>query len=456
MLKFKYIFILAILFSACKVGHQYRQPKMNIPLTFDLAEMPEGDAADLGWSTLYTDVVLQELITRALTHNKDMLVAVARIKEMEATKRISFANIFPAISGTASGQREALNYGGDNEKITPKLKANLGVAWEIDIWGKLRWANEAAVASYLQSVEVQRALQLTIVAQVAQTYFELKALDREFEIVKQTLEARREGVHFAKLRYEGGLTSEIPYSQSLVELARTETLIPALENAIKLKENDLFVLVGEFPVGTIPRGEDINHQQIPQNLPVGLPSTLLKRRPDMVQAEQQLIQANAQVGVALTGMFPSLTLTGLLGYENGELTDFLQSPASFISGALVTPIFAMGQNRAKHKAAKAAYEQVLYGYEKAVLGAFTEVNNSINTFNKMRDVYRSQEARYNSAKSYHELATLQYVNGIVRYIDVLDAQRQLFDAEIALNTAALNELISVVTLYKVLGGGLVY
>ncbi|NDV95168.1 efflux transporter outer membrane subunit [Dysgonomonas sp. 521] len=449
------LFIFLLLFSSCKIGQKYKQPEMDIPQAFESRGMLEGNAADVGWSTLYQDTVLQALITRSLEHNKDMLVAAARIKEMAANKRITFAGLFPEIGGELAGQRESLNYGGDNKTYDPELRANVSIGWELDVWGKLRWANEAGIAAYLQTVEAQQAMHLTVVAQVAQTYFELKALDRELEIVKQTLEARREGVRFAKLRYEGGLTSEIPYRQSLVELARTETMIPNLENEIKLKENDLFVLVGEFPVGTIPRGgEDISHQQIPLSLPVDLPSSLLKRRPDMIQAEQKLIEANAQVGIAYTEMFPSLRLTGRLGLENEELTDFLKSPTWFISSALTGPIFNMGKNKAKHNAAKAAYEQEVYSYEKSVLEAFKEVNNSINTFNKMKEVYRSQEALYSSAKSYHELAKLQYVNGIVSYIDVLDAQRQLFDAEIALNNAILNELISVVALYKALGGGI--
>lgn len=457
MIRFKYILIafLILLFS-CKIGQKYQQPEMDVPRNFESRGMVEGNAADIGWSTLYSDTVLQGMIDKALVHNKDMLVAAARIKEMAANKRISFANMFPEIGGEAAAQREYLNYGGDNKSFDPELRANVNIGWELDIWGKLRWANEAGIAAYLQTVEAQRAMHLTIVAQVAQAYFELKALDRELEIVRQTLSARQEGVRFAKLRYEGGLTSEIPYRQSLVELARTETLIPNLENEIKLKENDLFVLVGEFPSGTIVRnGDDINHQQIPQSLPVDLPSSLLKRRPDMIQAEQKLIEANAQVGIAYTEMFPTLRLTGRLGLENEELTDFLKSPTWFISGVLTGPIFNMGKNKAKHNAAKAAYEQEVYTYEKSVLEAFKEVNNAIITFNKMKEVYRSQEALYNSAKSYHELAKLQYVNGIIRYIDVLDAQRQLFDAEIALNTAILNELKSVVTLYKVLGGGTV-
>lgn len=457
MRKLHYILLLfVVFFSSCKIGQKYEQPEMAIPQNFDGGTISDENAADIGWSTLYTDPALQDLITKALEHNKDMLVAVARIKEMAANKRISFANLFPEVGGEVAGQKEYTNYGGDTKKYSPELRANLNVSWELDIWGKLRWANDAGVAAYLQKVENQRALHLSIVAEVAKSYFELIALDRELEIVKQTLVARNEAVEFAKLRYEGGLTSEIPYRQSLVELAKTQTMIPNLENEIKLKENDLFVLVGEFPSGKIIRsGEAIDHQQILQSLPIDLPSSLLKRRPDMIAAEQRLIEANAMVGIVHTEMFPSLKLTGRLGVENDEFANFLQSPTWFISGLLTGPIFNKGKNKAKHDAAKAVYEQEVHIYEKAVLEAFKEVDNSITAFNKMKEVYHSQEALYESAQTYNQLAQYQYINGAVRYIDVLDAQRQLFDAEIALNNAMLNELISMVNLYKTLGGGLV-
>ena len=274
-------------------------------------------------------------------------------------------------------------------------------------------------------------------------------------IVRQTLDARRQGAHFAKRRYEGGFTSEIPYRQSLVELARTETLVPDLENNIKLKENDLAVLTGEYPSVFIPRGDDINNLHIPHDFPVDLPSTVLKRRPDVLQAEQKLIEANAKMGIAYTDIFPTLRLTGRAGGENSELADFLKSPTWFISGILTGPIFNMGKNKARHNAAKAVYEQELYGYEKTILNVFKEVNAAINTFDKMKEMRISNEALYQSTKVYYDLARLQYINGYVNYMDVLDSQRQLFEAEIALNDAILNELFSVVSLYKALGGGLV-
>lgn len=443
-----------LLCCSCRIGQVHKLPDINMPTEFAKEDLQNGAAADIGWSTMYSDAILQELITKALDSNKDLLIASARIKEMIANKRINFSKLFPDVNLSIGAERDFTNYAGDNKVYDSELTAGGVIAWELDVWGKLRWQNEAGIAAYLQSVEAQQALKLTIVAQVAQTYFELKALDRELNIVRQTLDARREGVRFAKLRYEGGLTSEIPYRQSLVELARTETLVPTLENEIKLKENDLSLLIGEFPTEII-RGKDSPLLAIPNDLPIELPSSLLQRRPDVRLAEQQLREANAKVGIALTSMFPSIKLTVNLGLENTELTDFLKSPAWLISGAITGPIFNMGRNRAAHKAAQAVYEQEVYAYEKKILDVFREVNSAITTFVKTKEMYKSAEALYESAKTYHELARLQYVNGVINYIDVLDAQRQLFDAEISLNDALLNELTTTVNLYKVLGGGVI-
>lgn len=458
----KYLLIIVSVFcvfiTSCKVGKEYSRPEMqDMPSSFDNRDFSEGISSDIGWSTFYTDTILQSLIDQALEYNKDVLIATARIKEMIANKRIKFAGLFPEVGIEGLANREFTNYGGQAQKYSPKIHGIFTPKWEIDIWGNLRWQNEGGIAQYMESVEAQRALRLTIVAQVAQSYFELKALDRELEIVKQTLIARKEGVHFAKLRYDGGLTSEIPYRQSLVELARTETLVPSLENEIKLKENDLFVLLGQFPSGNLRRTYntfDLDEEIISTPLIVDLPSTLLERRPDVREAEQKLIKANADVGVAITDMFPKLTLTGDLGFETNELASFLKSPTWFVQGLLTGPIFNMGKNKAKHKGAQAAFEQELYSYEKTIINVFKEVNNAISTYQKVKEVRSSREGLYESAKSYHKLARLQYINGIINYIDVLDAQRQLFDAEISLNDAVLQELLAAVSLYKVLGGGL--
>lgn len=443
--------VLLLGFSSCRIGQKYARPDLNLPAQIE-AGTDSVSVADIPWESLYTDTVLQGLIAVALENNKDMKMAAAKIKEMMAAKRISFAAMFPEVDARVYGQKERLNYGGDNPKPDPEYGGKLALSWELDLWGNLRWANEAGIAAYMQSVEARRALQLTIVAEVAAGYYELCALDRELGIVQQTLAARREGLRLAKLRFEGGLTSETAFSQAQVELARTETLLPSLERRIKIKENDLSMLLGRY-AGDIPRGRLLSEQQLPDMLPVGLPSSLLERRPDMRQAEQRLREANARVGVAHTDLFPKIRLTGNLGFESEELGDFVKSPAWFLAGDLLQPLFAMGKNKARLKAAKARYEQEVYGYQKSVLGAFKEVNNALVTIRKVKEVRASRARLEAAAQKYVDLAQLQYINGVTSYMDVLDAQRGLLDAQIGLNNAVLDELLSVVYLYKALGGG---
>jgi multidrug efflux system outer membrane protein len=446
--------------SSCKIGKKYARPDIGVTESTQWGELMQpgdsiqtaGSVDSLSWRVIYGDTVLQQLIATALENNNDMLIAAARIKEMAAARRISFANMFPAIEGRLNAQKEQLNYGGDTPKPDPELSAKAFLSWELDLWGNLRWANEAAIASYMQTVEAQRALQLTIITEVATAYYELLALDNEFLILRHTLDARKEAVRLAKLRFEGGLTSETSYRQAEIELTRTETLVPELEQDIKLKENDLSFLLGQY-AGEIPRGIAFREQHLPETLPAGLPSSLLERRPDMRQAEQKLREANARVGVAQTDLFPRIRLTGNLGVESEELGNLLKSPARFIAGDLITPLFMMGKNKAKVKAERARYEQETYRYRKSVLEAFKEVNNAIISLRKVKEVRASRARLEVSAQSHTQLAYLQYINGVTNYMDVLDAQRGLLDAQLSLNNATLDELLSIVHLYKALGGG---
>lgn len=442
------------LLASCKIGKQYQRPDLGLPEKIEEFTDPSDttSVADLPWENLYADDTLKVLIQKALDQNKDLKIAAARIQEMMAAKRISFANMLPEMGADIYAQKKRENYGGDDPKPSPEFGAKLALSWELDLWGNLRWANEATIAKYMQTVEGQRALRLTIIAEVATNYYELCALDQELLIVQQTLEARREGVRLAKLRYNGGLTSETAYNQAMVELARTETLIPSLERKIKMKESDLSLLLGEY-TGDIPRGLTLSHQELPDMLPVGLPSALLERRPDMRQAELRLRAANAEVGVAQTDLFPKIRLTASYGFESDELSNLLKSPFGSIAGGLLQPIFAMGKNKARVKAAKARYEQEVYAYEKSVLTAFKEVNNAIVSARKVKEIRASRVTLEASASKYLKLAELQYINGVISYMDVLDAQRGLLDAQISLNSAIRDELITVVYLYKVLGGG---
>lgn len=447
-----YILFLGVCLTSCQLGKHYTRPDLHLPERLDSTATDTMSIADFRWWEIYTDTTLQTLIRQTLEHNKDMLTAAARLKEMAAHKRIAYANLFPEVKGQLYTDKEAENYGGDSYESVPEYSAKFIASWELDLWGNLRWAKDRSMAQFLQAVENQRALRMTLVAQVAQAYFELVALDNELAIVKQTLRARQESVHLAELRFNGGLTSETAYQQAQVELARTATLVPDLERAIALKENDISFLAGRYP-STVERSHHPQDIRLPETLPAGLPSSLLERRPDVRAAEEALIAANAEVGIAYTNLFPRITLTAHYGLESEEFRDFLHSPYHFLSANLLTPLFAMGKNRAALKAKKAACEQAAYQYEKAVLSAFKDARNAIVEFNKIQDIYDAQLELEQAARKSIDLTRTQYLNGYISYLDMLDAQRTYLDAQIALSNAVRDKQIALVQLYKALGGG---
>lgn len=453
LLKYSIFSILAAAaFSGCQLGKHYTRPKLELPETLDSLSVDSSSIGDYPWEQLYTDTTLQGLIRKTLTYNKDMLIAAARIKELAAMKRIDFANLFPQIGAKVYAEKEGENYGGDNYKQSKEFDLKGIATWELDLWGKLRWAKDKSIADFVGSIENQSALKMSLIAQVAQSYFELVALDNELAIVKKTVNARQESLHLVRLRYEGGLIPEIPFRQAQVELARTATLVPDLERKITLKENEISFLTGEYP-HRIKRSVLPEEVMLPGSLPVGLPSTLLERRPDVRKAEQDLIAANATVGIAFTSLFPSISLTASFGGESAELHDLLKSPHHLLSANLLQPIFAMGKNRAMLKAKKAAYEQATYAYEKTVLNAFKDAYNAISEFSKTKEIYETRLRLEQSSKIALDLAQLQYLNGYIGYIDLLDAQRGYLDAQIALNNAIRDKQLTVVNLYKALGGG---
>ena len=452
MKHFVYIILFSLCTVSCQLGKHYARPDLHLPALLDSTATDTTSIADFRWWELYTDTTLQKLIRETLEHNKDMLTAAARLKEMAAQRRIAYADMFPQVNGRLYTDKEAENYGGDNYKSTPEYTAKFIASWELDLWGNLRWAKDKSMAQFVQAVENRRALQMTLVAQVAQAYFELVALDNELAIVKQTLSAREESVRLARLRFNGGLTSEAVYQQAQVELARTAILVPDLERSIALKENDINFLAGRYPE-KVERSHHPQDIRLPETLPAGLPSSLLERRPDVRAAEEALIAANADVGIAYTNLFPRITLTAHYGLESEEFKDFLHSPYHFLSANLLTPLFAMGKNRAALKAKKAAYEQAVHQYEKAVLSAFKDARNAMVEFNKVQDIYDSRLKLEQAARKSTSLTRTQYMNGYISYLDWLDAQRTYLDAQIALSNAVRDKQIAMVQLYKALGGG---
>lgn len=441
-----------LLNTSCKVGKEYTQPELNMPNKIEARSIDSLTIDDLHWWELYTDTVLQALIDTALKNNNDLLIATARLKQYMAAKQVANADFFPQAELGIHGEKEGDNYGGNNRQVADEFSVVASMTWEIDLWGNIRWGKEAALADYLASAEARRSIQMSIVAEVAEVYFTLIALDEELRIINNTADSRREGVRIANLRFQGGLTSETSAQQARVELANTLTLIPKIETQINAAQNQLALLMGEFD-NTIVRGKRISEQEIPDELPAGLPSELLIRRPDIQEAEQKLISANAMLGVAVTNRFPRLFLTGSYGRENSDLTNLLKSPYWFLAGDILGPLFTAGKLKNEQKIAESLYEQEIYRYQQSVLQAFHEANNAIVGFRKTKDIFHATEIFENATSEYNRLAQIQYMNGAISYLDLLDAQRNLFNAELELNNAKRDELISMVQLYKSLGGG---
>ena len=446
------ILVAGVCLTSCKVGKPYARPNLSLPEQLGPRQADSTSMGDLSWWEMYNDTTLRDLVAQTLAHNKDLEIATARMEELAALKRIDVANLFPQATARLNANREATNYGGDNLDADLEASLTATVSWELDIWGNLRWARDRSKAEFLASVENCRALRLSLVAQMAQSYFELTALDNELNIVRRTLEARQEGVRLAEIRFKGGLTSEIVYQQAQVELARTATMVPDLERRIALKESEISLLTGDYPQ-KINRNALPEKYDLPDHLPLGLPSGLLERRPDIRQAEQELKAAHAEVGVAYTNMFPRLSLTATLGVESDELKTLLRSPYTYPAGNLLAPLFSLGKHRAALKAKRAAYEGCVARYEKTVLNAFKEVHDAIVNFNKIEDIYESRRQLAEASRTAVDLAQLQYINGVIGYLDLLDAQRSYFDAQVSLSNAVRDKQLMLINLYKVLGGG---
>ena len=416
-------------------------PQVDIPQTIVPGE--EADSlclADLEWSEIFSDPLLKVLIEKTLENNRDMLTASARVRELERRHRIVRAEQFPEF-----GARGYLNQ--ENYTYT-----DASVSWEVDLFGRLRWANRAAMAEYLSSIESQRAMQMTLVAAVATAYFELTALDNELDIVLRTLDTRRESVRQAKLRFDGGLTTEIPYQQAQVEYASTASLVPDLQRDIALKEHEISLLAGEFP-SAVERSLLNTHDQFPDLMHVGVPSDLLQRRPDLMAAKQDLKAAMSEVGVAWAERFPSLSISFAAGVENNTFTSFFTGPYWYPIMSLTSPLFAFGKNKARYQAAIEAYNQERYQYEQKILEVFKEVNDAVTSYRSAREKVTLMGNLKDASRKYVELALFQYQNGYISYIDVLDAQRSYFNSEIDYSNSVRDEFLAIIDLYKALGGG---
>ncbi len=446
------VFLAISAIISCSPSRHCAKPELNMPDSFTLMDFDSTTVADMEWWKVYGDTLLQNLINRTLENNKDMLMASEKVAQMRQAKRIAASGMWPSVTAKGGGDHEWENYGGNDPSSAPEPTLRADLAWEIDLWGNLRWAYKKGAAEYLASVEAQRAMRMTLIAEVATAYYELVALDNQLLIVNQTLQTRKEGVAQAKLRFEGGITSETSYQQAQVELATAAAEIPELQRKIAVKESQISLLAGSYP-DKVARNKSKVTMLSDSELPVGVPSELLLRRPDLRQAEARLKAAEAAVGVAQADRFPKLVINLAAGFENDEFETFLRSPLFYAAGNIVAPIFSFGKRKAKFDAAVSAYNQEKLAYEKAVLSAFKEVHDAIITYHTARENTVLMRNLREATRKYVDLAQLQYINGVIRYIDVLDAHRKDFTAQIDLSNAISDESLAFVSLYKALGGG---
>jgi len=454
--------------EACALGPDYDRPAVDTPSDFRIhvdSEFGEQSLAELGWWDLFQDVHLQGLIRKALVENKDLRLAVSRVREASAQFRETQANQFPEIDGNTSFERNQTSGavarqfgvpGGGNRQgpITSQFRATADLSFEIDLWGKLRRATEAAEADLLAQEWARRGVVLTLVSDIARGYFELQELDLELKIARLTLNTRQDSLDLIRLRKLMGLSSTLDIRRAEQEVARAKAVIPDLERQIEQKENHLSILVGTNPQDII-RSSSLRKQTLPPNIPPGLPSTLLERRPDIVEAEHQLVSANAKIGVAKAAFFPQISLTGNFGAQSLAFSDlFIGTSRMWAFGPSITvPLFNAGRNRANVEVSQAQQEQALIAYEQTIQQAFREVEDALIFHQKTREIRSAEEHLVDVSREALQLAQLEYLNGKATYLDVLVAQRELFNAEIALAQTQRDQLVAVVQVYKAIGGG---
>lgn len=458
----------AVVTASCTLGPDYKRPVVTPPPAFRGAtEAPaSGDdgvdsLADLKWFELFRDDTLTQLVTEALQQNFDVRTAAERVLQARAAFGITRADQFPSVGASADvvaarASQRGVNRGvpaGADTDVT-YVESGFSLGWELDVWGRLRRLTEASRAQYLATVEARHGVITTLVADVSETYLELRALDLELDIARRTRAAATDGLRLTDARRTSGVASGLDVRQAEQLLYTATGQIASLEREIAQAENALNLLLGRMP-GDVPRGGTLDAFQAPPAVPAGLPSALLERRPDIRQAEQELIAANARIGVAKAEYFPRISLTGFFGGQSRALTSLLASPARLATAsvAATTPIFNAGRTRSNVQLAEAAQRELLVNYQRTIHAAFRDVSDALAAYTKTTEQRGAQEQLVQTLSESVRLATQRYRGGLDSYLPVLDAQRNLFQGELDLARLRQRELASIVQLYRALGGG---
>ena len=449
---------LSCLLLSCAMGPDYERPKTEDAASFRMAEgSPDiPSLANLPWWDLLRDEQLQGLIKIALAENRDLRQAVATVEEFQARAFIARSDYFPGLTASGNapvfGRKAVFLFPGFASPFNYYLQGNL--AWELDIWGRIRRSNEAARADLLSKEENRRAVTIQLVSAVGEAYFNLLQFDTQMDIAKRTVQSWEESVRISQARLKQGMTSRLDADQFEAERAGAAARTAELERQMVQAENQLSVLLGRKPFA-VTRGRPLNEQVMPPEVPAGLPSELLQRRPDLLQTEQQLVAATARIGAAKADRFPKITLTGLLGAASPQLSKLFTDPATYgVAGAGFTgPLLNAQMLGFQQEAAEAQAKQALAQYERSILIAFREVEDALVAVRTARVQNEAQQQQVAALQSALKLAELRYKGGLANYLDVLVSRRNLFEAELALTSSRRLHLVSVVQLYKALGGG---
>ena len=443
----------AVLLAGCLMGPNYKQPELDLP---------EGQATDnfsiftnAKWWEVFQDPVLNQLEVDALAYNKDLQAAVARVDQARAAVGIATADQLPSLSAAAESGRAGNNLGSGETQST----ANVSVSFELDLWGKYRRLSEAARAKLLASEASRDTVRLTLTADVAKNYFALRMLDAQLIIARRTLDARKENVRIYTSRYKNGYSTEVDLKRMEANMASVQAQEQQLRLKITQTETALSVLVGKSPREIIenntPRGKTLADITLVPDVPEGIPSDLLARRPDVRAAEGNLIAANANIGAARASYFPSIPLTASAGYASGALDNLFRGSSGVwaVGGQILAPIFEGGKIRAQNKQAEAAYREMLATYEKTVQGAFKEALDAIAANRINREIFDSYKQQTAAMQRSYDLTKKQEDAGLIGVTDLLDVEENLLSAEMNLASARNDELAAIVNLSKALGGG---
>jgi multidrug efflux system outer membrane protein len=449
---------LLLLAGGCALGPDYERPEIDTPDGY-VQPVQEGQSfANAPWWELFADQELQKLIRIALQENQDLGIAVSRIEEFRAILGVTRADQFPTVDVNGSGNR---GRGSSNvfpgnliDGTTENYRLAADAFFEVDLFGRLRRSTEAARAELYAVEESRRSITISLVSSVASTYILLRDLDAQLAIAERTETARQDSLKIIAARFEKGTVPLLDVNQAEIELAVASASVAVAERAVAQTENLLSVLLGRNP-GEITRGIALGQQLLPPNIPAGLPSELLQRRPDVLSAEAQLAAQTARIGVAEAARWPSLSLTGSLGLESGELSDLNSGNSDFwnVGANIFAPLFNAGRNRNRVAIERARTEQALLSYEQTVRRAFLEVEDALVAVRTYRDEHAARRRQVEAARSAAVLSRARYDGGVTSYLEVLDIERSLFSAELAESETQRQSIIAIIDLYKALGGG---